>query len=401
MEPLHRAIIPKIIDLVPIGGRDGPVRLVPTPSIGEWLRSLLYRNLLLLLIVVVPTIASAIYFIGYASNRYESESKFVVRSPSGGASNPLTNLFQSASIARSADDAYVVRDFILSRDAMTYLEQNSSLREIYQHKDIDFFSRFPSPWHRPTEENFYRYYLNFVSVDYDHSTGIVTLRVRAFRANDSQRVVSALIERAEVFINRLNERASADSVGSGLEELKAAEQRARTALDQVTEFRNRVKFIDPTQASIASLNAIASMSLTTAETNAALEVLTKDTPDAPKVESLKHRMNSLQNQITIERQKLAGGPDSLAPHVVEYEKLLLEQNFAEKAFLSALATLEAARLESLKQHVFLEQITSATAPDYPVYPRRWVMVLATLVLLMMVWRILKTLIADTVAHGAH
>ena len=392
---------PTVIDLVPVGDGAGRADLALTLTTGEWFRSLLYRNFLLLLIVVAPTTVTAVYYVGIASNRYESETKFVVRSPNGGASNPLSSFIQASSIARSADDAYVVQEFILSRDAMNYLEQSASLREVYQREGIDFLSRFPLPWRAATDENFYRYYLDFVSVNYDHSTGITSLRVRAFRAQDAQRIANSLLERAEVFINGLNQRVSADAVGTGFEEVKTAEQRAHAALDQITEFRNRVRFIDPTQASMASLNAIATLSLTTAETNATLAGLEKETPDAPKLASLRHKVESLQGQIAIERQKLAGGPESLAPHVVEYEKLVLNQTFAEKAFLSALATLAAARLEAIKQRVFLEPITSATAPDYPVYPRRWFMVMATLVITLMVWRILKSIIADTAAHGAH
>ena len=199
---------------------------------------------------------------------------------------------------------------------------------------------------------------------------MATLRVQAFRPSDAQRLAEALVQRSEALINSLNQRSGADAIASALDEVKTAERRAHEALDAVTDFRNRMRTIDPAQSSLATFNTIASLSLATAETNATLTDVEKETPGGPQVAALKRRIDALQQQIGAERQKLAGSSDLLAPQVAEYEGLVLNQTFAEKAFISALATLESARVDALRQRVFVEPITTANLPDYPAYPYR-------------------------------
>ena len=158
---------------------------------------------------------------------------------------------------------------------------------------------------------------------------MATLKVQAFRPQDAQRIAQALLQRSESLINSLNQRSGADAIDSALEEVKTAEKRAHEALDAVTDFRNRIRTIDPSQSSLATFNTIASLSLATAETNATLTDVEKETPGGPQVAALKRKIDALQQQIAIERKKLAGSSDSLAPQVAEYESLVLNQTFAE------------------------------------------------------------------------
>lgn len=177
-----------------------------------------------------------------------------------------------------------------------------------------------------------------------------------------------------------------------------AEQRAHEALDAVTDFRNRERVIDPSQASLAAFGTIGQLSLRVAETNAALSDVEKETPGGPQAINLRRKVEALQGQIAIERRKLAGGADSLAPQVAEYERLLLNQTFAEQTFLSALAALEGARVDALKQRVFVEPITAANLPDYPAYPYRIAWALASFAIAFLVWRILSAFVQDTMDH---
>ena len=168
----------------------------------------------------------------------------------------------------------------------------------------------------------------------------------------------------------------------------------------MTEFRNRTKVIDPAQASIATFSTIAQLSLTVAETNATLLGVEKETPGAPQAINLRRKLTALQDQIEVERRKLAGGAELLAPQVAEDEATPPNETFAEQAFMSALAALESARVDALKQRVFVEAVTSANLPDYPAYPFfsiGWT--LASFAIAFMVWRILRTLIQDTLIHA--
>jgi capsular polysaccharide transport system permease protein len=374
-----------------------PARLGRRETLGRYFRA----HFLFALLVALPTLASAVYFFVIAANRYESEIKFVVRSPATSAANQLSGIVQSSSVVRSSDDAYIVKGFMLSRDAMNYLVENAGLMAVFERPEADFAWRYPGLLHSANQESLFKHYLKFVSVDYDQSSGVATLRVQGFRPADAQRIAAALVQRSEILINSLNERSGSDAIRSALAEVENAKQRAHEALAAVTEFRNRAKIIDPAQASLAALNTIASLSLTTAEANATLTDLEKATPGAPQVLALKGKIDALQDQISAERRKLAGGSESLAPQLAEYERLILDQTFAEKSFLSALGALENARVDALRQRVFLEPVTNANLPDYPSSPYRIVWVIAVLASSLMCWRIVRTFIADTRSHAAN
>lgn len=334
-----------------------------------------------------------------ASPRYVSEVSFVVRSPTTSLSNQISSAVQGSSIVRSSDDAYIVKEYILSRDAMTYLLENADLMKAFDRPEADILWRFPPIFFRPTKERLFKHYLRFVGVDYDQTTGVATLSVQAFRAEDAQRLANALILKSEALINSLGERSGASAITSAAAEVESARARTNEALDAITEFRNRVKIIDPSQVSLAAFNTIAALSLTTAETNASLADIEKETPTGPQVDALKRRIVALQDQIEIESKKLAGGANSLAPQVEEYERLVVAQTFAEQAFLSGLAALETARVDAIRQRVFVEPITSASLPDYPAYPHRTLWTVGALIVSFMIWRLVRTVIEDTLLHG--
>ena len=185
-------------------------------SLFRALAALSRRNVLFLLIVVAPGLVCAAYFLLIAADRYESEVRFVVRSPTTSVSNQLSSLVQGDSIVRSSDDAYIVKSFMLSRDAMDYLVQHASLLEAFERPEADLLWRYPPIWGSPTQERLFKQYERFVSVEYEHSSGVATLTVQAFRPEDAQRIADALVQRAEISHQRTERtiRAGCDTVGA-------------------------------------------------------------------------------------------------------------------------------------------------------------------------------------------
>ncbi len=125
----------------------------------------------------------------------------------------------------------------------------------------------------------------------------------------------------------------------------------------------------------------------------------KSSPQNPQVLSLRLRIAALEDQITKERLHLAGSDSSMAPRIAEYEKLILQREFAERTFVSALNSLETARVDAQRQRVYLERISSPAMPDYAAYPYRLTFIVATFLLSGMVYRIARALVLDTLAHA--
>jgi capsular polysaccharide transport system permease protein len=351
------------------------------------------------LMVVLPTFLALVYFGLVAADRFETEAKFVVRGPSAGTTGQIASLVQGSTIVRSADDAYVVHEYITSRDAMRQLVAKDGLLNIFNRPEVDFLWRYPSWFSHPSEEHLFEHYLKFISVRYDQTTGISTLNIQAFRAEDAKKIADALLRDSEILINKLNERAQSDGIESALREVEASKVRALEAQGKVTAFRNREEVLDPSRVSTAALETIARLSLEQALANASLAELMKSSPQNPQVSSLRLRIAALEDQITKERLQLAGTDSSMAPRIAEYERLMLEREFAERTFVSALNSLEAARVDAQRQRLYLEGISSPTVPDHAAYPCRLAFIFGTLLLSGIVYRIVRAFVLDTLAHA--
>lgn len=103
------------------------------------------RNPWFLIGVVLPVLASAIYFFGIASNQYVSESRFVIKAPNQrtGQISTFANLIQTTGLSAGQEQSNQVIDYVRSRSALQALSQEVPLGKIYSSDSIDFLSRFP------------------------------------------------------------------------------------------------------------------------------------------------------------------------------------------------------------------------------------------------------------------
>jgi capsular polysaccharide transport system permease protein len=351
------------------------------------------------IVIGLPTIIAVIYFLGLAASRYESVSTFVVRSPSAASVSEIASLVQGTGIITSPDDAYIVGEYMRSRDAMQDLIDNNGLLAVFHRSGWDPAWATPGTFWRSNKERLYRHYQDFISVEFDKTTSISTLHVQAFTPNDAQNIAAALLQKSEALLNRLNERAQSDAVASALKQVDASKDWALAAQQKVTEFRNREAVIDPTLQSTIVLETVSGLALEMAESNAQLAELLKSSPDSPQIGSLRRRVAALENQIAKERAQFGGSAASLAPRIAEYERLSLEREFAERAFVSALNTLESAKIDAQRRRTYLEQISRPSLPDYARYPFRltWIIVIAACNFA--AYWVLRYVVRDTLAHA--
>lgn len=331
-----------------------------------WLRN----HVLVLVMVVLPTALATLYYGFIASDLYVSETRFVVRSPNRNAAGLLSGFLQSTGFVRAQDDSYVVMEFIESRAAVSDLAAHSGLREILSRPEADFLVRFPAPWGNPTEEALYKHYLDFVTIETDSGGGVTTLRVRASRPEDAQKLAQALLERAEMLINRLNDRARQDAVRFATLEVTDSEQRLSDLQKSLTDFRNKVAMVDPGRQSTAMFEMIAKLSDDVAQNKAQLASLTEQAPQSPQIQSLRSAIDAKEQQIINERAMIVGGDASMAPLIAQYEQLLLQRELGMRMLESSATSLENAKIEAQRQQLYLERIVNPNRPDYALYPKR-------------------------------
>lgn len=348
------------------------------------------------LTVFLPSLAAIFYYGFVASDIYISESQFIVRSPERTTATPLGMLLKGTGFTRSQDDSYTVQDFILSRDALRALDQKFKLRSVFEKGDV--FSRFPGLDMDSSFENLHLYYRKMVVVQLDPTSSIATLRVRAFSAVDAQKINQGLLEMSEKLINQLNERARQDMIHFAALEVSRAEEKARSAALALANYRNQKGVIDPEKQATIPLQQIAKLQDELLASKTQLAQLQLYASNNPQIEMLKKRVQLIKAEIEKESNKVAGSSRSLASKAAEYQRLVLEKEFADKQLASAMASLEHARNEAQRQQLYLERIAQPSLPDAAMEPRRLRAILAVFVLGLIAWGVAAMLIAGIREH---
>lgn len=349
--------------------------------------------------IFLPAVLVCVYFWVFATDRYQSEATFVVRNPGLGTVAEIANLMQGTKVLASAEDSYIVHEYLRSRDAMRSLLTNGKLLEVFHGYGSDFLWAYPPVFTASNEERLYRQYRRFVDISFDKTTGISTLTVQAFNPEDASQFATALLASAEKMINRLNERAQRDTLRTAEEEVELARKTLIDDQKRLTEFRVRESVIDPGRFSTAVvMETVARLSFELAMVNAQIAQLSKSAPRSVQIDTLRQRGAALQEQITAQRQQFGAAPNGFAPLVDEYEKLTLQKEFSERLLKSALTSLDLSRVEANRQRLFLETISTPTVSDYPSAPLRSVWSLAALCLAFVTYLLVRTLAEDTAAH---
>ena len=197
-------------------------------------------NLLFYLTVAMPSALALIYYGLIASNVYLSESRFVVRGPLRLAQAGPTALRQGAAVGRAQDDTYSVHEFLISRDALSALEQQIAIRAMYANKNADFINRFPGIDRNDSFEGFFRYYKDRTTIDYDSVSSITTLKVRAFAAEDARRINDQLLNITEKRFSEFNDRAHRELIKIAEQGVAVARERAATIETDLASSRDKV-----------------------------------------------------------------------------------------------------------------------------------------------------------------
>lgn len=331
------------------------------------------------LVVGLPTVLSAIYFLLIASPRYVSEAQFIVRNAGQSAPSTIGVALQGVGIAPTQTDAFAVHEYIESRDALRELSRRYDIPAILGPRGVDAFSRYPRPWEERSNEGLHEGFQRFVTVGYDSTTGISTLRVEAFRARDAQALTEALLAGGEQLVNRMNERSTADAVAQAQQAREEARARLAGAQQQLTAFRNREQMIDPQLAARESSQLIGTLQGQLAALRAERAQVASEAPNSPQLPTFDSRIRAYEAQVEAERARMAGSSSSLAPMISVYEDLALARELADRELTQATAAVITAEQEARRQKLYLDRVVSPSLPDEPAQPRRWLSVLTVLI----------------------
>jgi capsular polysaccharide transport system permease protein len=338
-----------------------------SPQVPRWVR----KYSAIGLIIVLPTLITSAYYFLIAADQYASEAQFIIRGAgSTSAGSFFGQLLSSSSIIgqTSQEDLLTIGNYMQSHDALKALQEKIDLATLFRRPEADWFARLKS---NATAEDFLDYYKGRVTVDFDALTGIATMRVRAFRPEDAEQIAQTLLALGEAKVNSFSDRQREDTLKVARTEVDRAEQRVFAARDQMTQFRDREKTIDPGKSSAIVMELIGKLEGQLAQTRAEItEASAYLKPDNAKLISLRNKADAVQSQIVAEKKRLTGDNTALAPVVSAYERLMLEREFSDKGYASAMLSQETARTEAMKQHYYLVRVVEPNLPEKALYPKR-------------------------------
>jgi len=352
----------------------------------------LFLPLFFLVFMVLPGAASIWFWTAFASDRYIAETGFTVRQMEGGTTldlfGTLTGIPGNSS---TLSDSYVVLAFLESRELVTRLDSQFDLRRIFSVAEADPVFRLKPG---ATVEDLVDYWQARMHASYDSTSGILRFHVETFRAEDALLLSNAVLEEVEALVNRLSESARNDSLQNARTELEAAELRLGQATEAVRRFREAHLEIDPGATAEKDLQRVSALEAELAQKKVQLANLDGVVrPDALLVRRLNVEIESLKGQIEAERAARgeAAGAAALTALLSEYENLQLEQNFAQKAYTSAMASIEQARGMADSRQRYLAVYTAPARPEIATRPRRAINSVVSVIFIFAGWSVLTLL----------
>ena len=348
--------------------------------------------------VVLPTIISFLYFVIFASDVYISEARFIVRSPNKPETTGFGVLLKTVGFSNAGDEIFAANDYLISRDALKELNTDDAVGKSYRNPDVSVFNRFDPIGYDSSFDDLYQYFKSKVSVEYDSSTSITTLRVKAYNALDAHKFSEALLEQAEALVNRLNVQARNDLLETSRNEVEQAREQARSATQALAGFRDRSGIVDPEKQAEVQIQMVSKLQDQLIAARIRLDQVRSLASQSSEIEPLQSQIAGLQASINQEISRAAGGKASLSRAAIEYQRLIFDEQFAQKKLAATLTSLEAARIDAQNKQAYVERIVQPSLPDEAQEPRRLRGVIATLVMGMIVWGLLSMLLASFRDH---
>ena len=367
----------------------------------------LHKRRYLLFFVGLPTLLAALYLFLFAADQYQSEAHFYVIGSSGSSSDSGSSggvgalLNGSGATSKAEAETLAVLDYFNSHDAVRDLRKNMDLPGVYRRPEADIMARLSKD---ATAEEIYNYlYVIFPKIDayIDFNNGVGVLKVRGFRPEDSQAVADSMLKSGEKLMDDLSRRVRDQILDTARSEVTRAEGRVAQVSTQITDFRLHHEAIDPDKSADTVLSVIGGLEAGLAQAQSTLKAKQAYLkPDSPEYIALLNQIAGLNSEIESQRRRLTGADGSMAPTVEAYDNLLVERDFAEKDYTSALAALETARIEASQQHYYLVRVVEPNKAEKSEYPKRFMTLLVIFFGLWLLFGIVSLIVTGIRDHAS-
>ncbi|GAB2695428.1 lipopolysaccharide biosynthesis protein [Aliiglaciecola aliphaticivorans] len=360
------------------------------------------------LCVLLPFLLFAFYQVIWASPRYESQAKLIVKEPDGMATlDPAMAIMSGFGVSSGSLDTELVKAFVYSNDMLIYLEDTLDISKHYSNGEFDVFSRLDD---EASKESRLKYYLDRVLVEVDEKSQVISVFVQAFDPDFAHLMSKTIVDRAEWYINEIGHNLAKKQLEFVMLEHKLVEKRLQKAKTELLAFQRRHNLLDPQAEGMALQQITYQLEGQIAAKRTELNALRNSmSENAPQVLQAKSQLESMVEQLENERARLTTDktvdtslPDdeknlSVSQVMAKFSDFKINMELALQAYTSSQVSLEKSRIEAYRQLKYLVTVESPTLPQDAKYPEVFYNLSLFLAVILMLFGIGRIVIA-TVAE---
>jgi capsular polysaccharide transport system permease protein len=341
-----------------------------------------------LLMVMLPTLSYSVYLWTRAADQFQSNVGFGSRTEEAASTFDFLGALGGIS-KNGSNDMDILNQFIISQELVAKLDQELDLKAIFSKPTGDPLNAFVKDG---SIEDLVAFWQRMVIVNYDKATGLMALEVFAFDPRDAQKIAEAILLESTKIINDLSMTAQADTTRYSKDSLSAAEAKLSGARLAVLDYQVRNGIVDPTNT-IANQNVvIGALNQQLATTQIELDMLTgtvgaKDV----RIATLNRKIDVINNRIAEEQSKVGTSTDGTAEGfailIQEFERLKVDQDFAERAYLASLAAYDQAVTDAQHKTRYLAAYVAPTLAESPTAPNRPLTALLVALIGFLLWAV--------------
>ncbi len=351
------------------------------------------------LFVIIPTAIGVAYYGHFASDRYISESRYIVEGSKQPSVDVLGLVTGFTGMASSGTDSLAVQNYIISHDFLGKLQPRYDLISKYSDTKYDWWARIDDD---ATQEELLKYWdFNIINISFDSTSGISTLEVTAFQPEAAREISKHVLSLSEEFINSLSTEAKSDALVFAQDEVVKAETKLLLLRAKISDLNKSEKVISAEQNATAEQGIVAALKEKLAVTEAEYKKLTAYMETSSlKVRLVKNEINSIKKQIRAQQANWdnAGSGKTVTSVVLDTGRLKSELAFAEKVYITAIGSLKQAQIEASQKQRYLDVIVEPHLPDEALEPDRLYSSFSVFLASLMIWGILSLIISSIKDH---
>lgn len=336
--------------------------------------------------------AAIIYLWCFTQNRFVSAADFKISSQdSSSAAAGIVSLALPGLTDSGSMDSQVAIGYINSTDLLLQLEKEKefNLVEHYSSPSRDLIFRLAP---NASLEDRLKYYRNRIYAHFDKDTGLTELTVDTFNPELSQKIAKYILKKSEVFMNTINQSIADQQLSFVRSEVDRTTKQVDDLNKELITLQNAHNFITPDEVISASLKAVETLRMQHLQAEAELSSLLRDSPNSPRIETVRSQLRSLSELIDIESAKLSGSDrDRLNQLLIQFNELKAKFDFAISLRAGALAMLEKTRSSTIAQSRFFSVIQNPYLPQDVAIPQRPYATITILVLGVLLFLIFRAL----------